>query len=571
MRAAIYARYSSESQRQESIEDQIFTCRRLAREKGFTVLDDHIYTDFAQSGASKDRIGLNNLIAASAGKPFDVVLVDDLSRLARDNFLMLSVLAEFQYVGVSVVSVADNLDSSDEESALGIQIRGIFNELQLRDLKKKTLRGLVGQKQRGFSAGERTFGYASVPSGQSITDKKGRTRPEGYKHEIEEREASIVRRIFQEYVDGQSITGIVKMLNEEGVRGRKNVKKNWGSTTVGRILSNEKYIGKWVWNKSESRRDPKTGRRRRFPKPESEWITSIDESLRIIPQELWDAVQEKRQAVKRSWPSKKGERGFGKTQGSCQKHYPSHLLAGSMTCGTCGGNIIQVSGKNGGYYGCANARKKSCDNKVLVRRSLVEKIVVSEVRKQISAPEKIRYLLEKVEVELSNLYADIPETIRQKESELRTEEKRLENYISFIGDGNASRTLNQALLESEKKVDHLESELDGLRQARDKAFRAPTVEWIECKLSKFNNLLELNTGESALALRKILGPIKLEAQYPHAGKPYYLAHSSIDALALTEPLPGEKIFDNGSNSFHWWARKDSNLRPMDYESTALTD
>ena len=62
---------------------------------------------------------------------------------------MLSVLAEFQYADVRVVSVADNLDSSDEESTLGIQIRGIFNELQLRDLKKsKTLRGLIGQKQR---------------------------------------------------------------------------------------------------------------------------------------------------------------------------------------------------------------------------------------------------------------------------------------------------------------------------------------------------------------------------------------------------------------------------------------
>ena len=121
-------------------------------------------------------------------------------------------------------------------------------------------------------------------------DKKGRTRPEGYKHEIEEREESVVLRIFQTYVNGQSITGIVKMLNEVSVRGRQNVKKNWGSTTVGRILSNEKYMGKWVWNKSESRRDPKTGRRRQFPKPESEWIVTQDESLRIVPQELRDAT-----------------------------------------------------------------------------------------------------------------------------------------------------------------------------------------------------------------------------------------------------------------------------------------
>lgn len=77
------------------------------------------------------------MIAAAESKLFDVVHVDDLSRLARDNFLMLSVLADFQYAGIRVISVADNLDSYDEESTLGIQIRGIFNEMQLRDLKKK--------------------------------------------------------------------------------------------------------------------------------------------------------------------------------------------------------------------------------------------------------------------------------------------------------------------------------------------------------------------------------------------------------------------------------------------------
>ena len=269
MRAAIYARYSSESQRQESIEDQIFTCRRLAREKGFTVLDDQIYADYAQSGSHKDRRGLSEVITASANKPFDVILVDDLSRLARDNFLMLSVLADFQYVGIRDISVADNLDSNDEESTLGIQTRDIFNELQLRDLKKKTLRGLIGQKQRGFSASERTFGFTSIPSGNIITDKKGRTKPEGYKFVIEPREADVVLRIFREFADGQSLTSIVKTLNKEDVRGRKNEKKNWATNTVGRILLNEKYIGKWVWNKSESRRDDLWKLRRYYQS--SEW------------------------------------------------------------------------------------------------------------------------------------------------------------------------------------------------------------------------------------------------------------------------------------------------------------
>ena len=94
MRAAVYARYSSENQRPESIADQVSACRRLAAEKSYVISDEHIYTDEAASGARKDRAGLNALLAASEGQLFDVVLVDDLSRLARDNFLMLSVLIE---------------------------------------------------------------------------------------------------------------------------------------------------------------------------------------------------------------------------------------------------------------------------------------------------------------------------------------------------------------------------------------------------------------------------------------------------------------------------------------------
>ena len=159
MRAAIYARYSSENQRPESIEDQISSCRRFAKENGFNVLKNHIYTDCALSGSRKDRDGLNALITASENKDFEIVLIDDLSRLARDNFLMLSLISNLHFEGIRIVSVSDGLDSNDEESKLGIQIRGIFNELQLQKLKKKTLRGLIGQKLRGFSVGEKTFGY----------------------------------------------------------------------------------------------------------------------------------------------------------------------------------------------------------------------------------------------------------------------------------------------------------------------------------------------------------------------------------------------------------------------------
>jgi len=192
MRAAIYARYSSENQRPESIEDQVGSCRKLAAGRGFTVAAANVFTDQAASGARSDRKGLAALLVAAKAKEFEILLVDDLSRLARDNLLMLTTIAELHFHGIKVVSVADGLDTSDSEAKLGIQIRGIFNELQLEDLRKKTLRGQLGQKQRGFTVGEATFGYKSQPVGEVRIDKKGRPRPEGYRMAVDPGEAAVL-------------------------------------------------------------------------------------------------------------------------------------------------------------------------------------------------------------------------------------------------------------------------------------------------------------------------------------------------------------------------------------------
>ena len=380
MRAAIYARYSSENQRPESIEDQISSCRRLAKERQYTVDQAHIFIDKAASGAREareDRPGLTALRASAVDGEFRVVLIDDLSRLARNTLLLLSVLEELRFRGVRVVSVADGLDTDDQDATVGIQVRGVFNELQLLDLRKKTLRGQIGQKQRGFIVGEATYGYRSVAVGEVRMDKKGRPRPEGYKMNIEPREAAVILRVFKEFVAGSSESQIVKRLNAEGVPGRRRAKKGWSPATIHRLLRNEKYIGHWVWNRTETRRDPRTGRRRQFPKPESEWFITKDQSLRIVPEKLWERTQQRLASVRKVWPGGRGERGFQGQRGSHVAHYPKDLLSGAMTCASCGSTIAKVSGKSGGYYGCLGAKKGACDNRLLVRRALVERVVLA--------------------------------------------------------------------------------------------------------------------------------------------------------------------------------------------------
>ena len=131
MRAAIYARYSSENQRPESIDDQVRACHLMAAARGLSVGADHVYTDEAKSGALRDRPGLEALCAAARNGEFEAVLVDDLSRLSHDNHFLLTLYAGLRFHGIRIISRADSLDSEDRHAKLGFQMRGIVNELYL--------------------------------------------------------------------------------------------------------------------------------------------------------------------------------------------------------------------------------------------------------------------------------------------------------------------------------------------------------------------------------------------------------------------------------------------------------
>ncbi len=170
MRAAVYARFSSENQREQSIDDQIRVCRDFARRDSITILEEHIYSDEAQSGSLRTRPGLEALKKAAEAKQFDSLLVDDSSRLSRDNQYFNTLLCLFQFWGISLISVSDGLDMREEHAKVAYQFRGIINELYLTDLKKKTHRGQMGQLLRGFAVGCRGYGSVDVASMESAKD-----------------------------------------------------------------------------------------------------------------------------------------------------------------------------------------------------------------------------------------------------------------------------------------------------------------------------------------------------------------------------------------------------------------
>lgn len=347
-------------------------------------------------------------------------------------------------MGVRIMSRADSLDSDDQHSKLGFQMRGIVNELYLDDLREKTLRGQKGQKARGFVVGESTYGYRSVPVGEMRVDRRGRPRPDGYRMVVEPAEAAIVQRVFTDFAEGKAITAIVKTLNTQGVKGRRRIRNGWSPATVSRLLRNEKYIGRWVWNRTETRRDPRTGRLRKFPKPESEWHVVDDEGLRIVPQDIWDRVMNRWKEIERTWPRRPGKRGFEGRQRSYVETHPPHLLSGALRCGVCAGAMGQVSGKGGGYYGCLGAAKHACANRLLVPRRLTERKVLESLRHECSTPLAIRDVLEHVEEEVRRLHAHVPEEFKLKRAALADEERRIANFVDFIGEGKGTPALADA-------------------------------------------------------------------------------------------------------------------------------
>ena len=143
MRVAIYARYSSEGQREQSIEDQNRNCERYAKREGWTIVER--YADKAISGSTTQRPGYQQMLMAAKAQQFKVLLVDDLSRLTRDEAELITTRKRLVFWGVRLIGTSDGFDTNQKSHKLLATFHGMKNELYLDELAEKTHRGLAGQ------------------------------------------------------------------------------------------------------------------------------------------------------------------------------------------------------------------------------------------------------------------------------------------------------------------------------------------------------------------------------------------------------------------------------------------
>ena len=252
MKVAIYARYSSENQREASIEDQFRICREFARKQGWIIAGE--YSDHAISGATLMRPGFQAMMAEALRGKVDVVLAEALDRFSRDQEDTAGLFKRLTFAGVGIVTLAEG-----DITFLHIGLKGTMNAMFLKELADKTRRGLRGRVELGKAGGGLCFGYRIVRTFKDGVVSTG-------EREVVPKEADIIRRIFKDYVAGISLKQIAKDLNRDGLRGPRGAL--WGPSTIygnpkrgTGILHNELYIGRMVWNKLRYLKDPDTGKR----------------------------------------------------------------------------------------------------------------------------------------------------------------------------------------------------------------------------------------------------------------------------------------------------------------------
>lgn len=333
-RAVIYARYSSDRQREASIEDQIRLCAERAQREGWKVVQH--YTDHALSGASLMRPGIQALMRDAREESFEVVIAESLDRISRDQEDIAGLYKRLRFAGVAMLTLSEG-----QIGELHIGLKGTMGALYLKDLADKTRRGLRGRIEAGRSGGGNSYGYDVVPEFTAAGE------PERGARAINEREAAIVRRIFADYAAGKSPKAIALALNAEHVPGPSG--KAWGPSTINGnwrrgtgVLNNELYVGRLVWNRLTYIKNPDTGKRVSRLNPEDEWIIRDVPELRLIEDALWNKVKD-RQGVLRKLPE------------FHRKQRPRLLLSGLLKCGVCGGGFSKVSQT---HYGCSTARNK---------------------------------------------------------------------------------------------------------------------------------------------------------------------------------------------------------------------
>ena len=416
MRAAIYARYSTDLQNPASIEDQVRSCKERIIAEGGTVTE--VYSDAAISGGSMfARNGLRSLLEDARLGQFDTVVSEALDRLSRDQEDIAGIYKRLTHADVALITLAEG-----EVNELHIGLKGTMNALFLKDLAQKTRRGLRGRVEKGLSGGGNSYGYRVVR--RLLADGTAATG----EREIEPAEAQIVTRIYSEYVKGRSARKIAAGLNQDGIPSPRG--GDWNASTIhgsrqrrNGILNNELYVGRLVWNRQRFVKNPDSGKRQSRLNPAEDWITTDVPDLKIIGDGTW----QKAQALKSRYAS----------HARNKRQTKKRLLTGLLKCGCCGGNMTIA--RKDRYYCAARREKGTCDAAFGIAAADVETRVLDGLRDiLVGNDDLVEEFTRELKAELQRLKKERQSGQPDLTKELADVERGIGRLISFITSGDGA-------------------------------------------------------------------------------------------------------------------------------------
>ena len=418
-KAVIYARFSSDKQREESIDGQIRECTKFAEDQGLEVIGTYI--DRAMSARSDNRPDFLRMIADSARGQFQYVIVYQLDRFSRSRYDSAIYKNKLKKNGVRVLSAKERIGDDPSSIILESMLEG-YAEYYSAELSQKVKRGMTENILEGKWTGGR------VPLGYVLThDKKLKVVPTS---------AKTVNIIYEMYNAGNRIIDIINYLNAHNyttVSGRP-----FGRSSINSILTNKLYIGTYEWDGHTIKN---------FTTP-------------IVPYDLWRAVQNRID--------------YHKSTPRAKSHSTAYALTGYIYCGECGLPMTGQSGrsKNGNlyyYYRCSSKNnyhergkkmKYRCQSRN-ISRDKIESLVLKTTVDILRSPEAIKMIAQQV-ANLQEIDPTADEQARIKK-ERNSIQSKLDNSIKAIENGLCSTTITANIEKYEARIAELTQKIDELK------------------------------------------------------------------------------------------------------------
>ena len=426
MNAVIYARYSSDSQREESIEGQLRECREYAERNNMTIVGTYI--DRALSAKTADRPEFQHMIKDSAKELFEIVLVWKLDRFSRDRYDSAHYKHILKKNGVKVISAKEHISEGPEGIILEAMLEG-YAEFYSAELSEKIHRGQKENALKGKNNG------GGVPLGY-LLDKKAQ------KLVIDPTTAPLVVEVFEKYADGKSVRSIVEDFNARGLKTKRGQPFNINSFSS--LLKNRKYIGEYRYQD----------------------VVIEGGVPAIVPEDLFNRVQE-RMEKNRHAPA-------------MAKAKEDYLLTTKLFCGKCERMMVGESGKSHTgamhyYYKCSGAKRlKDCDKKA-VRKDWIERVVVRLTMQRVMDEEKINRLIDAILV----MQEQEDTTTPALRSQLAETESSIGNILKAIEQGIFTPSTKQRLDELEARKEEILVNIQTAELQKPKLTREQMTAWFE--------------------------------------------------------------------------------------------